>query len=437
MKKTIIVLALSFAILTVTFRSIVYSQGNQSKTDIHKLIQTKTHSLFDSLVSFRRDLHQHPELAGQEIRTAEKIKDFLLALGLEVKTGIGGNGVIGILRGKEPGRIVAWRADIDAMKTDDPDVVDFKSKIQGVRHICGHDVHTTIALGIADVLSSLKNSFNGTIVFIFQPSEENFKGAKKMLDAGLFDIIKPDAIFGLHLFPLPTGILSSKPKELFWRGKVLTINIEGTEGLDKAADNITNLLLGISTEPENSPYFNIKTLMDKKLGLGNPQGIYSNYFVTSKKQIEKENTLKGMLIKAEFDGSSENNFKIGLAKLQDHINNSEYKKYVKSIAYTKNYPTVYNDSSLTESSARILKSIYGDSIYHPVYGANPFFNDDYAYFQEQVPGVYFLLGASNFEKGQISIPHSPNFFADEECIKYGVEYFSSMLFEYLKSESKK
>ncbi|MGB3143249.1 MAG: amidohydrolase, partial [Maribacter sp.] len=155
-------------------------------------VESRTGEIFERLVAFRRDIHRHPELGGEEKRTAEKIREYLTSLGLEVKTGIGGHGVVGILRGGKDGRKIAWRADMDALASNSRDVVAFQSSNPGVRHICGHDVHVAIALGIADVLVSLKNQINGTIYFVFQPSEENVRGAKAMMDDGLFEMIDPE-----------------------------------------------------------------------------------------------------------------------------------------------------------------------------------------------------------------------------------------------------
>src|SRR6056297_3765452 len=124
--------------------------------EIHKNVQNRTDEIFDSLVNIRRDFHKYPELSELEKRTSTKVASYLESLGLEVIKGIGGYGVVGILNTGRPGKHIAWRADIDAIATDIPDVVDFSSKNEGIRHICGHDVHTTVGIGIADVLVSLK-----------------------------------------------------------------------------------------------------------------------------------------------------------------------------------------------------------------------------------------------------------------------------------------
>lgn len=158
----------------------------------------------------RRDLHRNPELSGQEVRTAKVVADRLRQLGLDVRTGVGGHGVVGILTGGRPGPLVAYRADMDAVRSAAPDPVEFRSVVPGVRHICGHDVHVTIGLALASALSHVRADLPGRVMFVFQPAEERATGAKAMLDAGLFAREKPAAIFGLHAAPFDAGRLSSK-----------------------------------------------------------------------------------------------------------------------------------------------------------------------------------------------------------------------------------
>jgi metal-dependent amidase/aminoacylase/carboxypeptidase family protein len=162
-------------------------------------------------IAVRRDLHQHPELSGQEVRTAKVVADRLRTLGLEVRSGIGGHGVVGILSGGRPGPLVAYRADMDAVRSTFPDPVDFPSLVPGVRHICGHDLHVTVGLALAAALAQVRTDLPGRVMFIFQPAEEGATGARAMLGDGLFRTEKPAAIFGLHSAPLDVGRVSSKP----------------------------------------------------------------------------------------------------------------------------------------------------------------------------------------------------------------------------------
>ena len=161
--------------LVVTFWLLLFLLPNgrikhhRNKLDIANL----SNQIFDELVAIRNDLHDHPELAGEEKRTSKIVEDYLLDLGLEVKTGIGGYGVVGILNSTKQGKKIAWRADMDAALHVFDNKLNHKPQ---VAHICGHDVHTSIGLGIANVLSKCKDDIEGTVYFIFQPSEESFQG---------------------------------------------------------------------------------------------------------------------------------------------------------------------------------------------------------------------------------------------------------------------
>jgi metal-dependent amidase/aminoacylase/carboxypeptidase family protein len=184
--------------------------GGDQRPGVHKRIAAHLDATTAEWVAVRRDLHQHPELSGQEVRTAKVVADRLRSLGLEVRTGIGGHGVVGILTGGRPGPLVAYRADMDAVRSAAPDPVAFPSLDPGIRHICGHDVHVTIGLALASALAQVKADLPGRVMFIFQPAEERATGARAMLNDGLFAAGKPDAIFGLHSAPFDAGLVSSK-----------------------------------------------------------------------------------------------------------------------------------------------------------------------------------------------------------------------------------
>ncbi len=164
-----------------------------------------------SLIDIRRDLHRHPEVSGQEQRTAGVVSKRLRALGLDVRPSVGGHGVVAVLRGGRPGPRVAIRADMDAVLDDAPDPVAFRSLTPGVRHVCGHDVHTTVALGVAEALTPLRAELTGTVVFLFQPAEERADGARAMLADGAFADGTPDAIYAFHCAPLEVGTIGTKP----------------------------------------------------------------------------------------------------------------------------------------------------------------------------------------------------------------------------------
>jgi hypothetical protein len=250
-----------------------------TELSIQDKIQQRTNQIFDSLVKTRRDFHAYPELAGQEIKTSKKIAEYLNALGLEVHTNIGGFGVVGILRTIQKGKRIAWRADIDALKSKHTERHDFSSKNKGVRHICGHDVHTTIALGIANVLSSIKDRLSGSIYFIFQPAEENLSGAKRMINAGLFNLISPDEIYALQMAPMPEGIIATKANNIYADYKHLQITFKNTSKREAPINYLKTLILNFQNVESDSRFWDNRNLLDPNIGLGNPNTIFNPDYV--------------------------------------------------------------------------------------------------------------------------------------------------------------
>ncbi len=434
MKSNRLILRIALAIQLLFVGFTMLGQHTTVESSIHQNVQLRTNEIFDSLVKIRRDFHMHPEVSGQEKRTSEKIANYLLALGLEVKTNIGGHGVVGILQGSEKGKHIAWRADMDAMASDIPDLVDYQSKNEGVRHICGHDVNTTIALGIANVMASQRKNLKGTVYFIFQPSEEDYTGAKAMIDDGLFEMIHPDEIYGSHIAPLSTNMISTKPNWMFADYKVIQVSYKNSDENEVIIEYTKDLLSSLQNIAPDSKFWNPQNLLDPNIGLGNPNTIFKDY-VTVSKNFKVDQTDTQLSIKVNVSSSMMKKFAEILPMLREKINGSAYSKLLMEIQYTFERPNVLNDEKLTAAAMKSISTTYGADKTVLLYGEMPDGRgDDFAYFQEQVPGVYFYLGGSNFETGIISMPHAPNFVVDESCIKTGVSYFSSMILDRLMSE---
>ncbi|WP_158594526.1 M20 family metallopeptidase [Aquimarina sp. AD1] len=425
------VLNTTFLIVFLFCGLVAFGQEISIASSIHTDIQQRTDDIFDSLVKIRRDFHMNPEISEQEKRTAQKIKEYLLSIGLEVETNVGGNGVVGVLKGAKEGKKIAWRADIDAMPSEIPDVVDFKSKTEGVRHICGHDVHTTIALGIANVLASQKEQLEGTVYFIFQPSEENYKGAQAMIKDGLFDLIKPDEIYGAHIAPLPATMISTKPEWLFADYKMIEVVYMNSTDDDAMIEYTKTLLKSFQNIKSGSEFFDPQSLLSPTIGLANPNTIFKDYTTVSDNFSVKE--IGDLISIKTYVGSSIfNELDKILPLVQQKIKSSKYKTKLINVSYSGDRANLMNDKKLTNEVMNSISKLYGKQNVIRLYGEMPDGRgDDFAYFQERVPGVYFFLGGSNFEKGIISMPHAPNFAIDESCIKTGVNYFSSMIVERL------
>lgn len=399
----------------------------------HESIRLQTDRIFNNLVKIRRDLHENPELAGNEIRTQKVIAQYLLDLGLEVDTNIYGHGVVGILKGGRKGKKIAWRSDMDALPNDFADQVAFKSKNKGVQHGCGHDIHMAIGLGIAEVLAKNKASLSGTAYFIFQPEEETFIGAKAMINDGLLSKIKPDEIYGLHVSALPVGQIMVKPNEMFAYQKRVKIQLKNELTKEEAkalTKKIHSSLYRVST---GSKPWEIQLMVDPKMGLINPNTIFKDYLFMDENfsTHTKNNTLFLQAYLYETDSSK---LKDLIPKIKQVIEGNGYKDQLLSVSFVQENPTVINDEKLTNTASKTLRNIYGKEVVVTDHGQVPYFNDDFAYFQQKIPGVYFFLGGSNPERGIIAMNHAPNFQVDEESIRTGVKCFSSLIVERLKKK---
>lgn len=395
---------------------------------IHESIKTETDHIFGKLVDIRRDLHENPELAGNEIRTQQKIKQYLLDLGLDVETNIYGHGVIGILKGAKKGKNIAWRADMDALPNDFADNVAFKSKVEGIQHGCGHDVHMAIALGIAEVLSKHKKDLKGTVYFIFQPEEETFVGAKNMLSSSSFATIHLDEIYGLHITALPFDQIMVKPNEMFAYQKRIQIKFKEDLTKEQTTALTKKFHDALSRYAAGTKPWEIQNMTDPKIGLSNANTIFKDYLIMDEKfAIHSKNN--ELILDAYLYETNASNLKNIIPKVKQVIETNNLKDKLLSISFTQENPTVINNKKLTSVAVKTLDAIYGKGFVVTDYGQVPYFNDDFAYFQQKIPGVYFFLGGSNFKKGIIAMNHAPNFTVDEECIKTGVRSFSSLIFE--------
>lgn len=395
---------------------------------IHESIKTETDHIFGKLVDIRRDLHENPELAGNEIRTQQKIKQYLLDLGLDVETNIYGHGVIGILKGAKKGKNIAWRADMDALPNDFADNVVFKSKVKGIQHGCGHDVHMAIALGIAEVLSKHKKDLKGTVYFIFQPEEETFVGAKNMLSSSSFTTIHLDEIYGLHITALPFDQIMVRPNEMFAYQKRIQIKFKEDLTKEQTTEITKKIHDALSRYAAGTKPWEIQNMTDPKIGLSNANTIFKDYLIMDEKfSIHSKNN--ELILDAYLYETNASNLKSIIPKMKQLIEANNLKDKLLSIAFTQENPTVINNKKLTSGAVKTLDAIYGKGFVVTDYGQVPYFNDDFAFFQQKIPGVYFFLGGSNFKKGIIAMNHAPNFTVEEECIKTGVRSFSSLIFE--------
>jgi metal-dependent amidase/aminoacylase/carboxypeptidase family protein len=363
----------------------------------------------DDLVAVRRDLHRHPEVSGQEERTAAIVAARLRALGLEVRTGVGGHGVVGVLRGGGAGPVVAYRADMDAARSNAPDPVPFASETPGVRHICGHDIHTTVALGVAEGLAAVRARVPGTVVFIFQPAEENMQGARAMIADGVLRDPAPGAIFAVHTAPLEVGQIGSVEGMALPGYDQVIVRVRGTGDVEQAAGRYAQAIRGASTGGEVAPEEFVLAM-------------------TGQPRLEDGAWVVMGLVRA---GSIATR-----ARAREAILRNVAEIAQDGVSHELSYedlllPDMVNDSALVRSTLAAIRSAVGAEALIEVNQVTPFFSEDFAQFQQQIPGAMYWLGVSNSALGTVGMPHSPGYVADEGSIVVGSKAMAAVLLDYL------
>lgn len=368
------------------------------------------------LVAMRRDLHEHPETAFEEIRTSSIVEQRLRALGFEVQTGIAKTGVVGILRGGAAGpdaQMLAIRADMDALPIHELNEIDYRSQIDGKMHACGHDGHTSIALTVADILSKRRAELKGNIKFIFQPAEEVIGGAEPMLKAGVMQDV--DHIIGLHLISnYPIGQVGVRSGAVFASADKVTLTVHGQGGhgampestvdpIVIAAQIITALQILISRE--TSPF------SPAVITIGMIHG--GTAFNIIPEKVELGGTLRTY--------SSEHR-----AYLTRRIEELSQGIAVAmggacSVSVYDGCPPCVNDPVVTEIVHRAAVATVGENFVSAGEEILTTGADDMAYFLEAVPGCYFIVGANNKEKDARYPHHHPRFNVDEDALPIAVE----------------
>ena len=327
--------------------------------------------------------------------------------------------MIGVLRGGKPGPIVAYRADMDAVPSDDPDPVEFRSLTPGVRHICGHDVHTTIGIAMAQGFASIKDRLPGTVIFLFQPAEENATGAKAMLADGAFERLKPDAIFAVHTAPFPVGQLVTAPGVLMGGRDLVRVTVQRAPDAAATANAVRDRLLALST-----------VTGPQVLAPSAPDFVFVQARVVAPSGADTDLRGRGLDLDGESRGALAN------ARGGDGGDRRAARTTTpssRSSTRSCNIAGVDNDAELVKRATSVVDSVLGAGSVSMLEQVVPAFSEDFGSFQAQVPGVMFFLGVSNPEKGIVGMPHSPGYVADEESIFVGAKAMAAVLLDFLES----
>ena len=392
-------------------------------------IAAAAEALRPKLVEQRRDFHMHPELSNREERTSRVVAERLRALGLdEVKTGVGKFGVVALLKGSKPGPVVAVRADMDALPIQETIDVPYKSLTPGVKHACGHDAHTTIELGVAEVLSKMRNQISGTIKFIFQPAEEGAPqgeegGASLMVKEGALENPRPSVIFGLHTMPsIEAGQIAYHSGPAMASSDRFTITIRGKKshgaqpqlGVDAvvvAAECVTALQTIRSRR--------IDPLEPLVITVGTING--GDRYNVIAGEVKMEGTMR--TLNEDVRMRSQEMMRQTLASVTSAYGATA------DLQFDSPNPVTYNEPRLVEETLPTIRRLVGDA---NLIVPKPFMPaEDFSYYQKVVSGFFFFLGVGNKAKGITAGWHTAEFDIDEESLVVGVKVMSNVLLDYL------
>lgn len=364
-------------------------------------------------VEVRRDLHRNPEISGEERRTAQVVASAMRQLGLEVRTGVGGHGVVARLRGRHSGPIVAYRADMDAVTTNDPDPVEFRSTRAGIRHICGHDVHTAIGIALATALHQVRDSLAGEVLFVFQPAEERATGAKAMLTDGVFST-PPAAVYGLHTSGYEVGRIATTAGPMMAGRDRFDISITAAGDVQAAAAAVRARLIALSTFDASQ----VMVPQPPDLLLVQPQAAT---YTGNTARITGMVTVASDLVRARVRDVITTGLASALGP-NDRVIGTYESRWIAGVT---------NDTALAVAAAAALRNLLGTPNVATVTTIPAAFSEDFGSFQERAPGVFFFLGVANAARGWNGLPHNPNYVADERAIQVGARAMSEVILRHL------
>ena len=436
-----------YLVSAVTLLVCAAGEGRADSAVLETEVRKRSKAVEEKLIAWRRDIHQHPELGDQENRTARLVTEHLRSLGLEVRTGIARTGVIGILKGAKPGRTVALRADMDALPVKEPEGLSFASHAKGqhwgkevdVMHACGHDTHTAMLMATAEVLAGMKDDLSGTVQFIFQPAEEGSSlfapgsgktwGAKLMLQEGIFAKTKPDAVFGLHVMPGPSGEVFYRSGATTASGDFLDITVTGKQGhggmpwntIDPIATSaliISGLQTVVSRKANlalSPAVVTIGTIHGGEAGNVIPETVQMTGTIRTYDQQVREVIHRDSRMTAEKIAESAG------AKAD--------------VSIVKIYDTTVNNERLAEWARPVLQRATDGRVSRgPLVGAS----EDFSFFAEATPGLFIFMGITprDQDPAKAAPNHSPGFFVDESALVIGTRTMASLAVNFLGSESK-
>lgn len=391
------------------------------------IIIKKAEEIRNDLVQIRRDIHAHPEIGLHETRTAKVIAEKLEQYGIEVERNVGGTGVVGVLRGKHPGKTLLLRADMDCLRIEEENNLEYKSQYPNLMHACGHDAHVAWLIGAAIILSNLKDDMHGNVKFLFQPAEEKEGGAERVIHSGVLENPPVDAVIGAHVWPnIEAGKVGIKSGPLMAASDNFKIIIHGKGGHGgqphKCIDPIA-----VACEI----YMALQTVISRKVDPLEPVVITIGKFNSGSAhnvipdKAELEGTIRTLTheIRAKIPDIMESIIK-GISE----ANGAKYE--FKFIPY---HAPVINDNEITSIVGKAASKVVGHKNILIV-DKPTMIGEDFSSFEEKIPGTFFWVGTYNLKKGIVKPLHNPEFNIDEDIIYKAAAIFAECALVYLNEE---
>ncbi len=377
-------------------------------------IKRKAEEYFPEIQSIRHHIHANPELSFEEYKTAEFISGKLTEFGIEHQTGIAGTGIVGIIKGKNPDKkCIAVRADMDALPIHEANDVPYRSKNDGVMHACGHDVHSTCLLGVARILNDLKDDWEGTVKLIFQPGEEKHPGgASLMIKDGVLENPKPEAIFGLHVYPhMPSGTVGFRSGQYMASTDEIYITIEGKSGHaalpHKAVDPIA-IAAQVITGLQQVVSRKGNPIIPSVLTFGKIDAGFATNVIPDK--LELWGTLRTM--NEEWRAEAHQ-------WIRDFtIKTCEAYGAKATVDIPPGYPSLFNDPEITPKAESWAKAFLGDDNVKTL--DLRMAGEDFSFYTQHMPGCFFRIGTNKNDKEFTASVHNAHFDIDEESMKTGI-----------------
>ncbi len=385
-------------------------------------IHDAARALADETIALRRDLHAHPEIAFEEVRTAGLVAERLRALGLAPRTGVGTTGVVAVLEGDRPGHTVLARADMDALPMPDAKDVPYRSRVEGACHACGHDGHTAVLLSVAKLLCERRHDLRGRVLFVFQPAEEIVRGAAAMLADGALDLVEPDTSLALHLSTMhPTGTVSLRAGPAMAATDSFRLVVHGRGGhAGKPSEAIDPVVMAAHLVTA------LQALVSRETDAVDPAviSITSIHGGTAFNVIPAAVELKGTL--RTFDGSTRDALRHRILTLAEAVV-SGLRGHLES-EWREGSPIVVNDAAATDRVRRVAEAT--SSVEHVVTGDPIMGGDDMALWLQRASGCYWFVGANGGPASAFPHHHS-SFDLDEAALPIAVEVFTKAILDAL------